>query len=573
MLWIAVTLPDLPLEAVRPRSPSPSEAQVVAAVATTVITAAATHHPASRTQARTQAGSAVALVRQQRVLQVDAQAAAAGIRSGMSRAQAQALLPGLCLLSPDPARVEAALRGVALALLRYTPRVVLAQEHTILLEVTASLRLFGGLRALWRALAATVGTSGYRAALACAPTPWGSWLLARQRAAQAAWYQVDATATATATAYTGRYRVVRLPMLVRQLDRLPLMRLPAAAEHGHALEQMGCTTLAALRALPSAGVARRFGAGVLQQLAQAYGTAPDPRTAFEAPARFDARLDLQARVSHTEALLSAAQHLLAQLAGWLTARHAALRGYTLILIHEKARGGATESSSLPLAWAVPSRDPAQWAWLLRETLARTPLRAAVIELQLQADAIESYTPVAASLFTLPGQDGAQQTGGIVQLTERLSARLGREQVCALALQADHRPEAAAGQVEPTLARAGSGRTSGRAAPGTSSKARTSSQRRRTVPSADLIGAAQALRPFWLLDTPQALAADAIRTAGALRPTRGWRLLQGPERIESGWWDGAGATRDYFVARAAQGGLGWIYRDCGNGQWFLHGWFA
>jgi protein ImuB len=53
------------------------------------------------------------------------------------------------------------------------------------------------------------------------------------------------------------------------------------------------------------------------------------------------------------------------------------------------------------------------------------------------------------------------------------------------------------------------------------------------------------------------------------------LLAGPERIESGWWDGDEASRDYFVARLPDGELAWIYRegDLGSVHWFLHGFFA
>ena len=48
-------------------------------------------------------------------------------------------------------------------------------------------------------------------------------------------------------------------------------------------------------------------------------------------------------------------------------------------------------------------------------------------------------------------------------------------------------------------------------------------------------------------------------------------LAGPERIESGWWDGDEASRDYFVARLFDGELAWIYRE--TNVWFLHGLFA
>ena len=55
------------------------------------------------------------------------------------------------------------------------------------------------------------------------------------------------------------------------------------------------------------------------------------------------------------------------------------------------------------------------------------------------------------------------------------------------------------------------------------------------------------------------------------------LRDGPERIESGWWDGADVRRDYFVADTPDGATAWIYRDhrygVDDGEWFLHGLFA
>jgi protein ImuB len=52
------------------------------------------------------------------------------------------------------------------------------------------------------------------------------------------------------------------------------------------------------------------------------------------------------------------------------------------------------------------------------------------------------------------------------------------------------------------------------------------------------------------------------------------LLSGPERIQSGWWDGGAVARDYYVARAADGARWWIFRECeAPRRWFLHGCFA
>jgi len=61
------------------------------------------------------------------------------------------------------------------------------------------------------------------------------------------------------------------------------------------------------------------------------------------------------------------------------------------------------------------------------------------------------------------------------------------------------------------------------------------------------------------------------------------LEQGPERIESGWWDGRGVARDYYVARhvahqcrgahLSHGAKLWIFQERQSKRWFLHGMFA
>jgi len=83
-------------------------------------------------------------------------------------------------------------------------------------------------------------------------------------------------------------------------------------------------------------------------------------------------------------------------------------------------------------------------------------------------------------------------------------------------------------------------------------------------------ARRALRPLWLLAAPRLLDENAAVPCydGPLT------LLAGPERIESGWWDGADVARDYFVARNPGESLLWIYRERrGSGAWYLHGFFS
>ena len=81
----------------------------------------------------------------------------------------------------------------------------------------------------------------------------------------------------------------------------------------------------------------------------------------------------------------------------------------------------------------------------------------------------------------------------------------------------------------------------------------------------------ALLPTWLLAVPQALSVQqqCPQYHGPLQ------LLAGPQRLESGWLEGAPVLRDYFVARSAQAGLVWIYRERldQSPRWYLHGLYA
>ena len=77
------------------------------------------------------------------------------------------------------------------------------------------------------------------------------------------------------------------------------------------------------------------------------------------------------------------------------------------------------------------------------------------------------------------------------------------------------------------------------------------------------------RPLWLLTEPVPLPGDEWpRHQGPLE------IESGPERIESGWWDGRDVRRDYYVARSRSGVRLWVYREHrGERRWFMHGVFG
>ena len=75
------------------------------------------------------------------------------------------------------------------------------------------------------------------------------------------------------------------------------------------------------------------------------------------------------------------------------------------------------------------------------------------------------------------------------------------------------------------------------------------------------------------------SAVAVRPGGGTASTilpsgKQYRLARhwGPERIETGWWRGQSAGRDYFRVETATGSRYWLFRRLRDGKWFLHGTF-
>lgn len=521
MLWIALHLPLLSLESFTATLPGPEDAGESAATPVALMDA---HH----------------------IVSANAAAQTLGVKPGLKRATALALAPSLVLGQADAARDRQALMSVAHAALAFTPSVALdtdggeppSASHTVLLEVQASLRYFGGRRSLLRRLHAALLPLGHRVQCASAPTAQGAAWLARLAEAPGGRHAPD------------------LPALNRLLDAVPLWLPGRGREHWDALQGMGLRVLSDLDGLPRSGLARRFGEGLLEDIGRARGERPDPYTWIDLPDSFDSRLELFARADTTEQVLHGAALLLARLAAWASAQHAQIGRFTLHMQHEpRHRHDACTpaESALEIALAEPSRDIAHLLMLLRERLARLQLAAPTLELRLTCADIVRRAPPNGELFPT----ARSEREGLTRLIERLQARLGSEQVQRLRPVEDHRPECATSCEAVAIGRM-------------------------PVAAATPAAAAPASglqRPVWLLPQPEPLPERQLRPLLDGRPLQ---LLCGPERIESGWWDAGLAERDYFIAQASDGALVWIYRarlpmstsaqEQGQG-WFLQGRFG
>jgi protein ImuB len=308
--------------------------------------------------------------------------------------------------------------------------------------------------------------------------------------------------------------------LQRLLAPLALRFLALPAAHLSALHTAGLRRIGELLALPAAAVGRRFGSETLHYLERLCGTVPDPLATITPPARFENTHELAGVITDTTALLFPLRRLLGELQGFLRARDQAVQQCTLKLLHHR---GAPTLISVGLS--QPGRDAAQLLGLLRERLEQCTLRSPVLALGLVAHELLAPCVLQTDAFSQSAEQSAQFHG----VLDRLAARLGDSAVQSLRSQADHRPERAWQSLSGS---------SGSSALGTN----------------------PAARPCWLLPAPRSILAPA-------------QLLAGPERIESGWWDGADVARDYYLACDARGARLWVFRDLRSGAWFVQGLWA
>ncbi len=445
----------------------------------------------------------------------DAVAAASGIVPGMALNSALALVPDLHVLARDVPGERLLLEAVAACAMGFTPRVTLEPPDGVLLEVRGSLRLFGGARQLLTQVRERLQSLDVEPRLALTPTPLASLWFARA-GEEVALRSRDGLAS----------RILPLPLAG---TRWPGQSLQSLAT-------MGARTVGDCLRLPRDGFARRFAPGLLRELDRATGRVPDPRAAFVRHERYMARRDLEPEIVETGRLGRALEPLLADLCSFLKIRGRGVDLLDLVLEHRDAA-----PTRVPLRFVEPVAGPARIAELLDERLARTELPGPVRSVRLRSGPLLELRTVAADLFARDRPSPA----GVPQLIERLCARLGTAAVQGLQLVPDHRPERGHSPFPAVASR---------------------SSRQLSPPQEPVPGFR---RPLWLLAEPQPLAGrEQPHYDGPLE------MEDGPERIESGWWDGRDVRRDYYVARTTTGMRLWVFRERGaEGRWFLHGVFG
>ncbi len=229
----------------------------------------------------------------------------------------------------------------------------------------------------------------------------------------------------------------------------------------------------------------------------------------------------------------ALKHLQLQLERFLRVHQVGIRRLQLDLQHHKH-----PLTPLKLGLLEPRADVDYLMELVGLRFDALDLPAPVNGIRLRAEVVARSNVVNADLF------GSQPTGRgrqHIDLVERLRARLGMEGVYGIRAVREHRPEYAwqvTNQLSKTIRWNGPAQHVGK-------------------------------RPLWILERPLTL-----ETLKGQPVHRGKLVLEnGPERIETGWWDGKDIRRDYYIAQSLSGVRWWVFQDCRHSTWYLHGLFG
>ena len=475
MLWACLHFPDLPLRAVFDDSEQTQRCAVV-------------DGPRQR----------------QHVVMANAPARDAGVRDGQPLAAARAICANVQARARDIAAEQRLLNTLAAWAYKFSSQVSIAEPNALLIEVGASLSLFGGWPILEKRIRESLAQIKFKSSLAVAPIPAAARVLAR---------------------HGDDYFIEKPDPLITALGYVPIAYSGLTDDAVALLHNVGLRTLRDVFALPRPELTRRIGVKELDLLDRMRGLKSDLLTLYEPPPFFNHRIELDDRVEAWPPLLFPLRRLCGELSLFLTTRDGGVQHYEIVLDHEDRN-----VTRIRIELLTPQRESKALYELARSRLEHAKLASPVCGIAVFAKDLPELRPRHKDLFEPKREQGLDWP----ELIERLRSHLGDDAVRGLTHVPDHRPERAWSFGEPALATPKKAASLARLSP----------------------------RPLWLLRQP-----ICLRTAST-------RVVAGPERIETGWWDGEDMRRDYYVVRTGEGQRAWAFLASGSTDgWMLHGWFA
>ena len=435
----------------------------------------------------------------------------------------------------------------------------LHQADSLLCEISGVSHLYGGETGLLKTARDLLAELGLVARMSIAPGVGAAWAMAHYARDIETIIRDDETLDETLTA----------------VRRLSVKSLRISPQTVATLERLGVHSVAQLLSLPRSGLATRLGRDLVQRIQQLLGEIDEPCNAHRAVADHTASLELEYPTTDQRILADRIGRLTGKIKDGLVASHrGALRMACYLIL----------SDHPPLIFEIglfaPTADHEQLLGLLVGRLESCRLKSTVKQITLSVTLSDRLQTAQPSLFQLSEDaDSSSLSGGssLPRLINSLSSRLGRDAVLQVLPSDDPLPEKAfrlsplTGQVlhrQPSRRRKSHHRSSTTkfAAAKFTPRRPLDDHRGLSVPTFHPSRSDALRRPLTLLDNPMPLTAIGMSPSSSLpagfrlggrlhRVIRSW----GPERIETGWWNGPSIRRDYYRVELDSGGWWWVYR--------------
>ena len=511
----------------------------------------------------------------QLVSSVNAAGHAAGIRRGQPVRDAHAMCGGLLTRTRNAPAEAAFLTALRRWAGKFSPWVAEELPDGLVIDLSGCAHLFGGEEALMAVVEEDCAEMGLAVRLGLADTLGAAWALARYAgAAPAAVRSGDAieqearatrarasrrkhwTKGGAAPPAAGRAAVTGRIAPPGQshgaLGPLPVAALRLDDDTAAQLGRLGLRRIGDLLGQPRAGLARRFGTGLVLRLDQAMGSAPEPVSPAAPPHHFAVRMTFPEPIGLVDDMLAAVDRMLPRLVQGLEDKGRGLRRLRL-----EAHRTDQAAEVVEVGFARPTREPHRIRPLVEMKLDGIDAGFGIDMLRLEAMETEPLHDRDNVGHLKAGQavrDRLADNTALDDLVARLGARVGLEVITRLHPASSHIPEKTA-QV---MAAAWSDPARHWPQPG-------------------------AARPLTLWRPEPVTAPDAPDVPDRFRwRGRDWALAMatGPERIAAEWWldepDWRSGVRDYWAVTTAAGERLWLYYAHGgtmSAGWFCQGVFA
>ena len=489
MLWLALSYPQLPLEVFDPECASNSRPVVI--------------------------------LEKNKIALCNTAAKKLNILPGSSLATAQAIQEELTYFDRDHLLEQKALISLATKLYALSSQISIPSECAILLEIGASIRLFGSVDVLVQKAIGLSSTAGLQAVSGVAPTPQA----------------------ALAFSYSNENKLSDI-----HLTRSGIERAGITAKTINQLSDMGIETLEELTSLPFREVGKRLGKDLLRYLNELTGKTQDIQQPIALKKHFVKEIYCLQPISNKSELYehknAPLQLLLEELCHWLLINQL---GCEMLIWEFEAHGArdclsdaknksTDKQAQMPVTFSAPQQEITKLLKMTKLRLDQELLPKEVIIVRLKVNRLASCQSDNHSLFEAPissemvnNNDQKLDTA----LLDEINARLGDGSCKGIQNISAITPEHSWKFLDHLI---------------------TQVSRNTHVDAFS----PYKKRPLWLIDHPRYVELKDIS------------LIAGPERIQSRWWSQL-IDRDYYIAKQKNGTECWVFKNPEN-RWYIHGYF-